>query len=133
MAEENDLEKRTKVAGLSFRHKDPSEWPSLFSYQELQRAPDYRKDLDLVVVDPSGEYVACCIVWIDEHNKFARLEPVGSIVLGMGREVVMEGLRRAAALGMERSYMESGMRFYQTIGFKKVYQCGSDWTIRTAV
>ncbi|UCD05486.1 MAG: hypothetical protein JSV98_10325, partial [candidate division WOR-3 bacterium] len=129
MADDNDLEKRRKILGLSFRHKDPKEWPTLFSCQELQRAPDYRKDLDLVVVGPSGDYVACSIVWIDEYNKFARLEPLGSIVLGMGREVAMEGLRRAAALGMEKSYMESGMRFYQTIGFKKLYQCGSDWTL----
>jgi len=129
MADDNDLEKRRKIFGLSFRHKDPSEWPTLFSYQELQRAPDYRKELDLVIVGPDGEYVACCIVWIDEYNKFVRLEPVGSIVLGMGREVLMEGLRRAAALGMEKSYMESGMRFYQAVGFKKLYQCGSDWTL----
>lgn len=128
MAEENDLEKRRKVVGLSFRHKDPNEWPTLFSYQELQRAPDYRRDLDLVVVGPGGEYVACCIVWIDEYNKIARLEPVGSILLGMGREVVMEGHRRAAALGMEKSYMDSTMRFYRAIGFKKLYESGCTWS-----
>lgn len=127
MAEENILEKRTKVFGLSFGHKDPKEWPSVYSYQELQKAPDYRKDLDLYVVAPSGEYVACCITWIDRYNKVARLEPVGSIVLGMGREVVMEGLRRAFALGAKTSYMESGMRFYRTIGFKPLYECGRVW------
>jgi len=130
MADENDLEKRRKITGLAFRHKDPKEWPTIFTYKELQRAPDYRKDLDLYVVDPDGDYVACCIVWIDEYNKIARLEPVGSIVLGMGREVVMEGLRRAAALGMEKSYMESGLRFYRTIGFRKLYEYGYTWTKR---
>lgn len=130
MADVNDLEKRRKIFGLSFRHKDPKEWPTLFSYQELQRAPDYRKDLDLYVVGPDGEYVACCIVWIDEYNKIARLEPVGSIVLGIGREVVMEGLRRAAALGMEKSYMESGLRFYRVIGFKKLYEFGRTYTLK---
>jgi hypothetical protein len=129
MADENDLERRRKIFGLSFRHKDPKEWPSLFSYQELQRAPDYRKDLDLVVVAPNGDYVACCIVWIDHYNKIARLEPVGSIVLGMGREVVMEGLRRAASMGAEKAYMESGLRFYRTIGFKKMYEYGYTWTL----
>ncbi|UCF69792.1 MAG: hypothetical protein JSW49_06190 [candidate division WOR-3 bacterium] len=129
MADDNDLEKRRKIFGLSFRHKDPNEWPTLFSYQELQRAPDYRKDLDLVIVGPDGEYVACSIVWIDTFNKVARLEPVGSIVLGMGREIVMEGLSRAAALGMERSYMESGLRFYQAIGFKRLYEFGYTWTL----
>ena len=130
MADDNDLEKRRKIFGLSFRHKDPKEWPTLFSYQELQRAPDYRKDLDLAVVGPSGEHVACCIMWIDEYNKISRLEPVGSIVLGMGREVVMEAFRRAAALGMEKSYMESNLRFYRAIGFKPLYKFGRTWTLK---
>jgi hypothetical protein len=128
MADDNDLEKRRKIFGLSFSHKDPKEWPTLFSYQELQRAPDYRKDLDLSVVSPRGDHVACCIVWIDGYNRITRLEPVGSIVLGMGREVAMEGLRRAVALGMEKSYMESGLRFYRTIGFKPLYEYGRIWT-----
>ena len=129
MADDNDLEKRRKIFGLSFRHKNPKEWPTLFSYQELQRAPDYRKDLDLAVVGPSGEHVACCMMWIDEYNKISRLEPVGSIVLGMGREVVMEAFRRAAALSIEKSYMESNLRFYQAIGFKPLFKFGRVWTL----
>jgi hypothetical protein len=127
MADENILEKRTKVFGLAFGHKEPKEWPTVFSYQELQKAPDYRKDLDLYVVGPSGDYVACCIVWIDRYNKIARLEPVGSLVLGMGREVVMEGLRRAVALGARKAYMESNLRFYRAIGFKPLFEYGRVW------
>ncbi len=128
MADENDLEKRRKVLGLSFRNKDPNDWPTLFSYQELQRAPDYRKELDLVVTNASGEYLACCIVWLDEHNKIAHLEPVGSIRLGMGRQVVLEGLRRAAALGAQKAVIESDLRFYAKIGFKRVHPAGYIWT-----
>jgi len=121
MANENNIEKRREIFGRAFRHPDPREWPTVFSYEELQRAPDYRKDLDLVVVGPDGEYVSCCIVWFDGKNKIAALEPVGSIVLGMGREVVMEGIRRAAALGARSVWVGSGMRFYMAIGFKKRY------------
>lgn len=121
MADNNDLEKRRKVFGLSFRHPDPNDWPILFSYQELQKAPDYRNDLDLVVVRPDGEYVACTIVWFDEYNRMGTLEPVGAIQLGMGREVVMEGLRRLKALGAEIAHMDSGLKFYETIGFKKKF------------
>ncbi|MDO9390422.1 MAG: hypothetical protein Q7U71_01460 [bacterium] len=128
MADENDLEKRRKIFGLSFRHSDPNDWPALFSYQELQRAPDYRKELDLVVTNASGEYLACCIVWLDEHNKIAHLEPVGSIRLGMGRQVVLEGLRRAAKLGVEKAVMDSDMRFYEKIGFMRKYPSGYIWT-----
>jgi hypothetical protein len=128
MADENDFEKRRKIFGLSFWHKDPNDWPTIFSYQELQKAPDYRKELDLVVTDSQSEYLACCIVWIDSPNKIAHLEPVGSIRLGMGRQVVLEGLRRAAALGAEKAVMESGLRFYEKIGFKRKYPVGHIWT-----
>ncbi len=128
MADENDLEKRRKIFGLSFRHPDPNDWPTLFSYQELQKAPDYQKELDLVITDSTGEYLACCIVWYDAHNRIAHLEPVGSIRLGMGRQVVMEGLRRAASLGAEKAVMDSNLRFYEKIGFKRKHPSGYIWT-----
>jgi len=128
MADENDLEKRRKIFGLSFRHQNPNDWPTLFSYQELQKAPDYRKELDLVVTDAKGEYLACCIVWLDGHNKIAHLEPVGSIRLGMGRQVVLEGLRRAAKMGIEKAVMDSDLRFYEKIGFMRKYPSGYSWT-----
>jgi hypothetical protein len=121
MADENNIDKRRKIFGIAFRHPDSREWPTVFSYEELQKAPDYRKDLDLYIVGPDGEYVSCCIVWFDEKNKIAALEPVGSIVLGMGREVVMEGIRRAAVLGAQSVWVGSGQRFYTAIGFKKKY------------
>lgn len=41
------------------------------------------------------------------------LEPVGSIQLGMGREVMMEGLRRVAALSAETAHMDAGLKFYR--------------------
>ncbi len=119
MAEDNDLEKRRRVLGLSFYHKDPNEWATVFAYEELQRAPDYREDLDVVVVRPDGEYVACTIGWVDLHNELATLEPVGSLQIGMGREVVMECLRRVAALGAVVARMDSIMKFYEKIGFKR--------------
>lgn len=132
MVDNNDLENRRKIVGLSFYHKDPKEWPTLFSYEELQKAPDYRKDLDLVVVAPNGNFVSCCIAWVDTHNKIAMLEPVGSIVLGMGREVLMEGLRRAKELGARSVIMETSLKYYEKIGFVKKYTYGKRWTLQKA-
>jgi predicted N-acetyltransferase YhbS len=123
MAQENNIELRREVFGQAFNHTDPSEWPSAFSYEELQKAPDYRKDQDLYIVGPDGEYVSCCILWYDEKNKMGVLEPVGTHPdfrrKGFGREVVMEGIRRAAALGAETVCVGSGQRFYEAIGFEK--------------
>jgi predicted N-acetyltransferase YhbS len=125
MADENNLELRRKAFGLGFNHPDPWEWPSHFAYQELQEAPDYRKDLDLYVISPDGEHVSFCIVWYDEKNRLGILEPVGTVPkyrrLGLAREVVMEGIRRAAALGAETVQVGSGERFYEALGFEKKY------------
>lgn len=125
MAEENNLKLRCQVVGRGFNHTDPTEWPSIFSYQELQKAPDYRKDLDLFIVDPDDTYAACCIAWYDEKNKMGILEPVATHPdfrgRGLGKEVVMEGVRRLAMRGAERVWVGSGQRFYEAIGFTKKY------------
>jgi predicted N-acetyltransferase YhbS len=47
--------------------------------------------------------------------------------LGLGREVVLEGIRRAAALGADKVWVGSDQRFYEEIGFQK--KCKSyRWT-----
>jgi predicted N-acetyltransferase YhbS len=125
MADENNIELRREIFGRSFNHLDPLEWPSAYSYEELQRAPDYRRDLDLYIVHPDGAYVACCIAWYDGHNQIGILEPVGTHPdfrgVGLGKEVTLEGIRRVAALGAEKVVVGSGQRFYESIGFRKKY------------
>lgn len=58
MADDNNIEARREVIGRGFNHTDPLEWPSAFAQEELQRAPDYRKNLDLAVVGPDGKKVS---------------------------------------------------------------------------
>jgi len=131
MAEGGDIEKRCKVQGLGFNHRDPAEWATVWAYKEVQKAPDYREDLDLYVVGPDGEYVSSCAVWYDEHNRMGFFEPVSTHMdfrrRGFGREVVLEGIRRIAALGAERARVGSGQPFYEAVGFEKKY-VGYDWT-----
>jgi predicted N-acetyltransferase YhbS len=131
MAQQNDIESRREVFGRAFNHPDPADWPSALAYQELQKAPDYRKDLDLYVVGPDGRHVSCCIVWHDEQNRLGILEPVGTHPdfrsMGLAREVVLEGIRRVASLGAEKVWVGSGQWFYEAIGFQK--KCTSyRWT-----
>ena len=130
MADENNLSLRCKVQGLGFNHVDPAEWNTVFAYEQVQTAPDYRKDLDLYVKGPDGEYVSCCIVWYDAHNRLGVFEPVcthlGFRRQGFGKAVVLEGVRRIAALGAERAWVGSGLPFYEAVGFEK--RCvGYDW------
>ena len=123
MADHSDLENRRKIFGLSFNHPDPADWPSRETYKELQKAPDYRKELDLYVIAPDGEYISCCIMWYDRLNQIGVLEPVGTHPeyrrKGFGKVVVLESIRRVAALGADRVWVGSGLPFYQAIGFKQ--------------
>jgi predicted N-acetyltransferase YhbS len=81
-----------------------------------------RKDLDLFVVAPNGEYAAFCTVWMDEQNGYGNFEPVGTHVeyqrMGLGRALLMEGFHRMAEYGATRSYMDSGNEFYRRVGFR---------------
>ena len=125
MTEGGDLALRCKVQGLGFNHSDPAEWMTPAEYREVQRAPDYRKDFDLYVAGPDGEYVTCCIIWFDDRNKIGFFEPVCTHPdfrrQGFGREVMMEGIRRIAVLGATKAYVGSSQAFYRAIGFQMKY------------
>jgi predicted N-acetyltransferase YhbS len=130
VADELDIERRRAIFGLGFDHEDPAEWPSAFAYAELMRAPDYRRDLDLFVVAPDGEYVSSAIIWFDPQNRSGILEPVCTHPdhrrRGLGREVVLEGIRRAAALGARRAIVDTAMQFYLSFGFEPKFR-GHYW------
>ncbi len=130
MADDNDLERRRKAFGLGFDHPDPKLWPSRLAYQELQKAPDYRRELDLYVVAPDGEFASFCIAWWDEHNRIACLEPVGTVPQyrrqGLARAVVLEAIQRVAVLGAEQVFVGSDQALYLSLGFELAY-AGHHW------
>lgn len=121
MADENDLEKRCKAFGRAFNHPDPLEWPSVISYEYLQQAPDYKKDQDIVVRAPDGEFASFALIWFDEPNQLAALEPVGTQPeyrrMGLAREAIYGGIRRVRDRGAEQVIVGSSAQFYQGIGF----------------
>ena len=122
VADEDDVEKRRLLRAFSFGpYYSPSDWPPASIFLEMQKAPDYRKDLDLFIVAPNGDYVAFCTIWIDEKNRYGNFEPVGTHEdyrnLGLGRALLMEGFRRMAQYGIKRSFMESDNEFYRKVGF----------------
>jgi ribosomal protein S18 acetylase RimI-like enzyme len=122
MAEDNDLAKRCEAFGRGFNHPEPLEWPSLKSYELLQTMPDYLPEQDIVVVSPDGQFVAFCLIWRDQPNKLASLEPVGTHPdfrrLGLAREAIYEAMRRVRDMGIETVIVGSDQTFYQKIGFK---------------
>jgi ribosomal protein S18 acetylase RimI-like enzyme len=122
--DENDVDKMRKAKAMAFGGRYcPSLWGPASAFEMAQRAPDYRKDHDLFVVAPYGDYAAFCTIWIDEKNGYGKFEPVGTHTeyqgMGIGRGLLMEGFRRMVENGATRSYIDANNEFYRKIGFKE--------------
>lgn len=101
-----ELLERCYASGLGFHNdirtavenRDESNW-----YRNIQTAPLYRRDLDLIAVAPDGAIAAFCTIWFDDVTRTAYFEPVATVPAhrrrGLGKAVLLEGLRRLKRLG----------------------------------
>jgi len=103
-------------------------------YHNIQRAPLYRRDLDLVVTDENGAVASFCTLWFDDVTRTGAFEPVGTIPKyqrqGLGKGLLNEGLRRLQYMGATRatvgSYEEPAHRLYRAAGFEN-YTLNQAW------
>lgn len=125
MAEDVDLLKRLNVIHKAFHPE--SEYPELTgSFLKMLTAPMYRPDLDIVTEYRDGSLGSACIVWYDSTLQIGMFEPVGTHPehqrKGLGKAVLIEGLRRLKQLGAKKVYVESygdeRYAFYCSAGFK---------------
>lgn len=111
-----------------------SGWPMdryLRRYLSFMRSPVYLPEFDIVAVSPDGKHAAFCICWPDPVNKIGLLEPVGTHPdfrrMGLGRAVILEGLRRLQAWGMRsalvctESDQTAAVHLYESAGFSPAY------------
>lgn len=74
----------------------------------LQSAPLYRRDLDIVAEAPGGGIVAFSTIWYDDLTRSAVCVLVGTAPdhqrLGLGKAVITEGLRRLRNMGGRRVF-----------------------------
>jgi GNAT superfamily N-acetyltransferase len=124
-----DVDEHPARSWLSWKAFHPNEPDERYEgwdwYRNVQRAPLYRRDLDLIAVSPDGEQAAFCTLWFDDVTRTAAFEPVGTHPAyqrrGLGRAVMTEGLRRVQRLGATLatvgSYSEAAGRLYASVGF----------------
>jgi mycothiol synthase len=131
---EPEVAARAKAQYGAFGSKAPFE-----RYQErfrkFMRSPVYDPNHDIVAVTPDGQIGAFCIVWMDPVNQVGLFEPVGTAPdfqrRGLGRAVMLEGLRRLQAAGMEQAILSTdednlaAIKFYESMGFQIVGQLGT--------
>jgi mycothiol synthase len=118
--------KRSWVSWKAFHPDEPDErYQGWEWYRNVQRAPLYRRDLDLVAVAPSGDFAAFVTLWYDDVTRTAAFEPVGTHPdhqrKGLGKALMAEGLRRVRDLGATLctvgSYSERAGNLYASMGF----------------
>jgi len=118
---DENLLKRCNLSGQAFEYKP---YP-IDVYKNMQRAPLYRRDLDLISTDNKGNYAAFCTVWFDPEIRIGLFEPVGTHPdhrkKGLSKALICEGLKRLKELGAERalvgSYDEPAHMLYNSCGF----------------
>ncbi len=81
-------------------------------YLNIQAAPLYRPDLDLVAVAHSGEVAAFTTIWYDEGTQCGIFEPVGTMPehqrRGLARALLGEGMQRLRQLGASLCLVSGG-------------------------
>jgi GNAT superfamily N-acetyltransferase len=90
-------------------------------FAKLAEMPDYRAELDIFIIDQTGEPASFASMWYDSRNQIAMLEPMGTLPdyrrMGLGSLALHEGIRRCQNLGAGKSY-GGDQQFYYDIGFK---------------
>jgi mycothiol synthase len=136
LGDADELPARCQLSWQAFHPDDPEDAPGDWDwYPNIQRAPLYRRDLDLVAVAPDGELAAFCTVWFDDVTRTGAFEPVGTAPAhqrrGLGKAVIFEGLRRLKRLGATLatvgSYSAPAHALYASTGFT-AYDLSERWT-----
>jgi predicted N-acetyltransferase YhbS len=125
LREDNDLHKINRVLWRGFDHAGEPPEDEIEGRRKMQSVPGFRKDLNIVVEAPNGDFVAYSGQWHDPVNQIAYVEPVATDpdfrLRGLGKAAVLEGIRRCGALGATVAYVGSDQEFYKAIGFRKIY------------
>jgi GNAT superfamily N-acetyltransferase len=108
-----ELLERCYASGLGFHegdiktaveNRDNPSW-----YRNIQTAPLYRRDLDLVAIAPDGAVAGFCTIWLDDVTRSAYYEPVAVVPAhrrhGLGQALLSEGLRRLQRMGATRAFV----------------------------
>lgn len=101
---------RSWASWRAFHNNEPDEnYDGDYSwYANLQSAPLYRRDLDVVAVAPDGSIAAFCTIFYDDYTRSAVTVVVGTAFehwrRGLGKAVITEGLKRLKEMGCMRVF-----------------------------
>jgi GNAT superfamily N-acetyltransferase len=133
-----EILERSYASGLAFHPDDISfavdNRSDIGWYRNIQNAPLYRRDLDLVAIAPDGAVASFCTIWFDDVTRTGAFEPVGTVPAhqqrGLGKAIMAEGLRRLRRIGATMAYVGSyspeAHALYAAAGFRE-YEISWPW------
>jgi mycothiol synthase len=141
LGDSSELPSRSWASWRAFHSNKPDEnyggdwhW-----YVNIQAAPLYRPDLDLVAIAPQGGVAAFTTIWYDEITQCGYFEPVGSMPehqrRGLARALLCEGMQRLQRLGATQCMVVGGSQpanaLYEAV-LGPVYDLYQPWEKRWA-
>lgn len=107
-SEYGNIGNRVKLAQNAFNNPNMTESRLL----STQNSPNYRADLDLLIVNSEGECVAYCMGWVEENDpKTGFIEPMGTHSdyrkNGFGKVLAKECFKRLSEKGVEKVWIVS--------------------------
>lgn len=142
-----DLYKYGQSLWKGFNHEMKEEGPFYLywekhseKYKMEWNRPNIDMNLKIFVEAPNGDFVSHCGMWYDKKSQSALVEPVATEPayrkMGLGKAVVLEGIKRCKELGAKRTFVGSSQQFYYSIGFRpyatstwwkeKIYKTGQN-------
>lgn len=128
MKETFDLYQYGRVLWKGFNHELDGEGEFEFSNvkemagKEEMIRPNVDLNLKVAAVAPDGNFAAYCGMWYDPKAGYAVIEPVATDPkyrrMGLGKAVVLEGIRRVGKLGAKTALVGSSQQFYYSIGLR---------------
>ncbi len=123
-----DMYQYLRVLWKGFNHELNGEGEFQFSKEKDKAAkegmlrPNVDLNLKVAAVAPDGNFAAYCGMWYDPAAGYAIIEPVATDPkyrrMGLGKAVVLEGIKRAGELGAKTALVGSSQQFYYSIGLR---------------
>jgi mycothiol synthase len=121
LGDASELPSRSWASWRAFHSNEPDEnyqgdWKW---YLNIQAAPLYQQDLDLVAISPQGEVAAFTTIWYDEITRCGYFEPVGTVPehqrRGLARALLFEGMKQLKLRGATQCMVAGGSKPANTL------------------
>ncbi len=126
LADDDDPWKVHRLLWRGFDHEGEPPPDGVADREFMQSAPNFRKELNIVIVAPDGGFAAFCGMWYEPRQRIAYVEPVATDPdfrrLGLGKTAVLEGIRRCGREGATVAYVGAAMPIYLSLGFRRMYR-----------